>query len=112
MVKEILNYMHRYWVRYPEEKKHDLAIDKLLQLALQNNVYLYYGVFIIYTYDKDGNIIVIYYCFDFQENLRQTMKAHKRFTKNRNVYMLDFKDTYKRKSIAEFDSDKNIWRFL
>lgn len=110
-VTDIIKYMTRYWVRYPEELTIDPELHEIIELASKYSVYLESGIFIVYQ-ELEDKIIIMYYCFDFQENLRQTMKAHRKFIKNKVVYIPNFKEVYKRKNIAVFDATIQMWRFI
>ena len=110
-IKDIECYMYRYWQRYPKEAAKDHPLPLILKLAESYEFFLAYGVFIIYT-KQNGAYYVLYYAFDFQENLRQTMKAHRRFIKDKVVYIQDFKSIYKRKGLAKYDQVKRLWRFI
>lgn len=110
-IKDIECYMRRYWYRYPKEAAKDHPLPLIQKLAVDYDFFLAYGVFIIYT-KKNGSYYVLYYAFDFQENLRQTMRAHREFIKGKVVYILDFKSTYKRKGLAAYDQVKRLWRFI
>ena len=91
------------------ERDHPLPV--ILQMADDYDVYLSYGVFMIYT-ERKGNTYLLYYAFDYQENLRQSVKAHFSFTKNNKVYIPAIKDFYRSPIRSEFDEEKQLWRFL
>lgn len=103
--------MLRYWKRYPKEKEIDHPLLVILQMAANYQVYLEYGVFIIYT-EKNSNIYILYYAFDYQENLRKSVKAHYAFTKNRMVYIPFIKSFYTKPIRSVYDEEKQLWRFL
>lgn len=111
MFRALKDYMEDYWEKYPAEKLHDPSIEEIYSLAKSNEYKIDHGFFCIYT-RVDKEVRILFYCFDFQNNLRKTFKAHKDFTKNNLVFLSDFKDIYKRNTIAEFDEITKRWRFL
>jgi hypothetical protein len=108
---DIITFMTRYWERYPAELERDHPLPVILQMSHDYQVYLEYGVFMIYT-ERNDNTYLLYYAFDYQENLRRSVKAHYAFTKDRMVYIPQIKDFYKSPIRSHFDEEKQLWRFL
>lgn len=108
----ITNYLKDYWNKYPEEKNIDPSIEQFVKLARDNKYVIDHGIFIIYK--EFGNIVdILYYCFDYQNNLLQTMKAHRAFISDRLVFLSDnIKPVYRRSKIIKFDMTYNKWRFI
>lgn len=108
---DIITFMNRYWDRYPKERLVDHPLPVILSIAQDYQVYLEYGVFIVYT-ERNGSIYILYYAFDYQENLRRSVKAHYAFTKDKLVYIPSIKEFYRSPIRSSFDEVKQLWRFL
>jgi len=117
-MKDIEEYLTKYWEKYPQEKENDYTIEEVKEaLSSVCNYFLDEHLFILYS-EVDTHVYVYCYWCDVtnisKRELKKEFITHKRFIKsfNKPVYIPSMKSSFIRDYMIEYDNELKLWRFL
>ena len=113
---DILDYLSKYWVKYPKELEHDYTMPEIERL-LGNGVkyYLKDGILILYK-ETPIQIVILSYFNDMGNlplgEVKLRLKSHREFVKkfNKPIYSAGMKPLFTRSYL--FKKENNLWRWL